>query len=102
MSFRSSVVLSTVGSRKKPASHKYDVVNGIRIRRALQLTSQNPNRALILKEVIKLELYTFFKVRSNGRSMNSLASRDVKFCGAITWSTNEFLIHLCLSMSSEK
>ena len=41
---------------KKPASHKYDVTNGIRIRRALQLTSVNSNRAVIQKEVIKSRL----------------------------------------------
>ena len=38
---------------EKPASHKYDVANGIRIRRALQLTSGNSNRAVIQKEVIE-------------------------------------------------
>ena len=41
---------------KKPASHKYDVANGIRIQRALQLTSVNSNRAVIQKEVIKSRL----------------------------------------------
>ena len=41
---------------EKPASHKYDVANGIRVRRALQLTSGNSNRAIIQKEVIELAL----------------------------------------------
>ena len=43
-------------SDEKPASHKYDVANGIRIRRALQLTRGNSNRAVIQKEVIKSAL----------------------------------------------
>ena len=43
-------------SDEKPASHKYDVANGIRIRRALQLTRGNLNRAVIQKEVIKSAL----------------------------------------------
>ena len=38
---------------EKPASQKHDVANGIRIRRALQLTSENSNRAVIQKEVIE-------------------------------------------------
>ena len=41
---------------EKPASYKYDVANGIRIRRALQLTRGNSNRAVIQKEVIKSAL----------------------------------------------
>ena len=43
-------------SDEKPASHKYDVANGISIRRALQLTRGNSNRAVIQKEVIKSAL----------------------------------------------
>ena len=38
---------------KKPAFRKYNVANGIRIRRALQLTSGNSKRAVIQKEVIE-------------------------------------------------
>ena len=38
---------------EKPASHKYDVANGIRIRRTLQLTNGNSNRAVIQKKVIE-------------------------------------------------
>ena len=41
---------------EKPASHKYDVANGIRIRRALQLISGKSNRAVIQKEVIESAL----------------------------------------------
>ena len=40
-------------TNEKPASHKYDVANGIRILRALQLTSGNLNQAVIQKEVIE-------------------------------------------------
>ena len=62
---------------EKPASHKFDVANGIRIWKALQLTSENSNRAVIQKEVIESGLQMLFKVMSDERSMNYSASRDL-------------------------
>ena len=38
---------------EKPASHKYDAANSIRIRRVFQLTNGNSNRAVIQKKVIE-------------------------------------------------
>ena len=62
---------------EKPYSHKYDVANGTRTRRAIQLTSGNSARALTQNEMRKLGLYMLFKVRSEVRSINCSASRDV-------------------------
>ena len=62
---------------EKPASHKYDVANGTRTRRALQPTSGNSDRALTQNEMSQLRLYKLFKVRSKERSIYCSASRDV-------------------------
>ena len=87
---------------EKPASHKYDVANGIRMRSALRLTSGNSRRALTQNAMSELGLYMLFKVRSDYRWINCSASRDVNPWGAVALSTNGFLIQLCFSMSSEK
>ena len=62
---------------EKPALHKYDVVNGTRTRRALKPTSGNSDRALTQNEMSDLGLYRLFEMRSEERSINCLASRDV-------------------------
>ena len=62
---------------EKPASHKYDVANGTRIRIALQPTSGNSDQALTQSEMSELELYMLFKERSEVISINCSASRDV-------------------------
>ena len=62
---------------EKPASHKYDVANGTRILRALQHTSGNSARALTQNKMSELRLYILFKVRSEERSINCLAFKDV-------------------------
>ena len=62
---------------EKPASHKYDVANGTRIRRALQPTSGNSARALTQNEKSELGLYMLFKVRSEVRWINCSAEKDV-------------------------
>ena len=41
---------------EKPASHKYDVANGTRTRRALQLTSGNSSRTLTQNAMSELGL----------------------------------------------
>jgi len=87
---------------EKPASHKYDVASGPRTRRALRPTSGNLDRALTHNEMSELGLYMLFKVRSEERSINYSASRDVSPWGAFALSTKGFLIQLCFSMSSEK
>ena len=51
-----SVLDLITATDEKPASHKYDVAKGIRIQRALQLTSENLNQAIIQKEVIESRL----------------------------------------------
>ena len=84
---------------EKPASHKHDVANETRTRRALQPTSGNSDRALTQNEMRKLGLYMLFKVRSEQRSINCSASRDVNPWAA---STKGFLIQVCFSMFSEK
>ena len=66
-----------IDAAEKPALHKYDVAKGTRTRRGLQPTSGNSNRALTQNEMSKLRLYKLFKVRSEERSINCLASRDV-------------------------
>ena len=85
-----------------PASHKYDVVNGTRTRRVLQPSSGNSDRALTQNEMNELGLYMLFKVRSEERSINCSASRDVNPWGAFALSTKGFLIQLFFSMSLEK
>jgi len=59
---------------EKPALHKYDVT---RTRIALQPVSGNSDRAFTQNEMNELELYMLFKVRSEERSINCSASRDV-------------------------
>ena len=61
----------------KPYSHKYDAANGTRTRRALQPTSGNSAQALTQNKISKVGLYMLFKVRSEVRSINFSASRDV-------------------------
>ena len=65
-------------AEEKSALHKYDVAKGTRTRRALQPTSGNSDRALTQNEMSRLRLYKLFKVRSEERSINCSASRDVK------------------------
>ena len=60
------------------------------------ISSLNPN------EMSKLRLYKLFNVRSEERSINCSASRDVNPWEAFGLSTRGFLIQLCFSMSSEK
>ena len=62
---------------EKPALHNYDVAKGTRTPGALQPTSGNSDRALTQNEMSKLRLYKLFKVRSEKRSINCSASRDV-------------------------
>ena len=62
---------------EKPPLHKYDVAKGTRTRRALQPTSGNSDQTLTQNEMSKLRLYKLFKVRSEERLINCLASRDV-------------------------
>ena len=62
---------------EKPCSHKYDVENGTRTRRALQPTSGNSDRALTQNKMSKLGLYMLFKMKSEERSVNCSASTDV-------------------------
>ena len=62
---------------EKPYSHKYDVANGTRTRKALQPTIGNSARVLTQNEISKLGLYMLFKVKSEVRSINCSASRDV-------------------------
>ena len=50
----------------------------------------------------KLRLYKLFKVRSEERSINCSASRDVNSWEAFALSIKGFVIQLCFSMSSEK
>ena len=50
---------------EKPALHKYDVANGTRTRRALQLTSGNSARASTQNENNELELYCIWFSRCN-------------------------------------
>ena len=64
-------------SAEKPALHKHDVAKGTRIRRPLQPTSENSDRALNQNEMSELGLYKLFKVRSEERSINCSASGDV-------------------------
>ena len=61
---------------EKPFSHKYDVANGTRTRRALQPTSGNSALALIQNEMSELGLYMLFRVRTEIRLINFSASRD--------------------------
>ena len=61
---------------EKPASHKYDVANGTKTRKALQPTSGNSARALTQNEMSELGLYMLFKVKSEVRSINCSAWRD--------------------------
>ena len=46
---------------EKPASHKYDVANGTRTRRALQLTSGNSSRTLTQNAMSELGLVNAFQ-----------------------------------------
>ena len=62
---------------KKLASHKYDVANRTKTRRALQPTSGNSARVLTRNEMSELGLHLLFKVRSEVRSINCLTSKDV-------------------------
>ena len=87
---------------EKPASHKCDVANGTRVRRALQPTSGNSARALTQNKMSQLGLYMLFKVRSELRSINCSAARDVNPRGAFALSTKGFHIQLYFPMSSEK
>ena len=64
---------------EKPALHKFDVANVRKTRRALQPTSGNLNRDLTLNEMSELGKYMLFKVRSEERSINCSASRDVNY-----------------------
>ena len=66
-----------IDAAEKPALNKYNVAKGTRTRRGLQPTSGNSNRALTQNKMSKLRLYKLFKVRSEERSINCLASRDV-------------------------
>ena len=81
MSYSLSILLRyfdlITATAKKPASHKYDVANGTRTRRALQPTSGNSDRALTQNEMSKLGLYMLFKMRSEERPINCSASTDV-------------------------
>ena len=72
------IAILEYAAAEKPALHKYNVAKGVRTRRALQPTSGNSDRALTQNEMSKLRLYKLFKVRSEERSINCLASRDVK------------------------
>ena len=62
---------------EKPTSRKYDVANGTKIRRALQPASGNSDQAFTQNKISELGLYKLFKVRSEVRSINCSASRDV-------------------------
>ena len=62
---------------EKRYSHKYDVANGTRTQRTLQPTNGNSARTLGQNEMSKLGLSLIFKVRSEVRSINYSASRDV-------------------------
>ena len=62
---------------EKPTSHKHDVANGTRTRRALRPTSGNSDQALTQNEISELGLYKLFKMRSEVRSINCSASKDV-------------------------
>ena len=62
---------------EKPTLHKYDVANDTRTRRALRPTTGNSDRALTQNEIGELGLYKLFKVRSEVRSINCSASREV-------------------------
>ena len=80
MSRSMSILLRYFGlitaTAEKMASHKYDVANGTRIRKALQTTSGNSDRALTQNETSELRLYMLFKMRSEERSINRSASTD--------------------------
>ena len=62
---------------EKPSLHKYHVANSTRTWRALQPTSGNSARTLAQNEMSDLGLYIVFKVRSEVKSINCSASRDV-------------------------
>ena len=64
---------------EKPVSHKYDVANGTTTSRALQPTSGNSARALVPPKMSELGLYMLFEVRSEVRSINCSASRNLLF-----------------------
>ena len=87
--------------RRKPASHKYDVAKGTRTRRALQPTSGNSDRALTQNEISKLRLYKLFKVRSEERSINCSASRDVNLERHFDYQQKDFLSN-CASPCLQK
>ena len=70
---------SITATAEKPALHKFDVANGRKTRRALKPTSGNLNRALTQKEMSELGKYLLFKVRSEERSINCSAYRDVNY-----------------------
>ena len=87
---------------KKPASHKYDIANGIRIRKVLQPTSGNSARALTENEMSESGSYMLFKVRSEVRSINCLVYRDVSPRVAFALPRKGFLIQLYFSMFLKK
>ena len=64
---------------EKLASHEHDIANGTRTRRALQPTSGNSDRALIQNDMSESWLYMLFKMRSEERSINCSASRNINF-----------------------
>ena len=86
---------------EKPALHKYDVAKGTRKPGALQPTSGNSDRALTQKEMSKLKLYKLFKVRSEKRSINCLASRDVSPERHLDYQQKDFLSN-CASPCLQK
>ena len=67
----------TTATAEKPTSHKYDIANGTRTQRALRPRSGNSDRALTQNEISELGFYKLFKVRSEVRSINCSASKDV-------------------------
>ena len=76
---------------EKLASHKYDVAKGTRTQRTLQPTSGNSDRALTQNEMSELGLHMLFKIRSEERSINFSACREV-----FALSTKGFLFNLLL------
>ena len=76
---------------EKPALHKYDVAKGTRTPGALQPTSENSDGALTQNEINKLRLYKLFKVRSEKKSINCSASRDVNPKRHLDYQQKDFL-----------
>ena len=86
---------------EKPFSHKYDVANGTRTRRALQPTSGNSALALIQNEVSELGLYMLFRVRTEIRLINfSLPEMQIPE-GHLHYQEKDFL-SICTSPCLQK